>query len=70
MRCAHSAGERNHPDLIVQIPQDYALVMMRMAFIHRNAPHPVAAKVFMNFLLSYAGQKILAPRVQPHSRAQ
>lgn len=51
---------RNHPDLIVQIPQDYALVMMRMAFVHRNAPHPVAAKVFMNFLLSFAGQKILA----------
>ncbi|KMQ72860.1 ABC transporter substrate-binding protein [Marinobacter subterrani] len=51
---------RNHPDLIVQIPQDYALVMMRMAFIHRDAPHPAAARVFMNFLLSFEGQKILA----------
>lgn len=53
---------RNHPDLIVQIPQDYALVMMRMAFIHRDAPHPAAARSFMNFLLSFEGQKILAGR--------
>ncbi len=51
---------RNHPDLIVQIPQDYALVMVRMAFIHRDAPHPAAARVFMNFLLSFEGQKIQA----------
>lgn len=51
---------RSHPDLIVQIPRDYALVMMRMAFIHRDAPHPAAARIFMNFLLSFEGQKILA----------
>lgn len=51
---------RNHPDLIVQIPQDYALVMMRMAFIHRDAPHAAAARTFMNFLLSFEGQQILA----------
>lgn len=51
---------RSHPDIIVQIPQDYSLVMMRMAFIHRDAPHPAAARTFMNFLLSEAGQKTLA----------
>lgn len=51
---------RDHPKLIVQIPQDYALVMMRMAFIHRDAPHLPAARVFMNFLLSSEGQKVLA----------
>ncbi|TBW53369.1 ABC transporter substrate-binding protein [Marinobacter halodurans] len=51
---------RSHPDIIVQIPQDYALVMMRMAFIHRDAPHPAAARAFMDFLLSEAGQKTLA----------
>ncbi len=53
---------RSHPEIIVQIPQDYALVMMRMAFIHRDAPHPAAARVFMDFLLSEAGQKTLAGR--------
>lgn len=51
---------RSHPELIVQIPQDYTLVMMRMAFIHRDAPHPDAARAFMNFLLSEQGQKTLA----------
>lgn len=51
---------RSHPDLIVQIPQDYALVMMRMAFVHRDAPHPVAARIFVDFLLSIEGQKTLA----------
>lgn len=51
---------RSHPELIVQIPQDYALVMMRMAFVHRGAPHPVAAKAFMDFLLSEEGQRTLA----------
>lgn len=51
---------RSHPELIVQIPQDYSLVMMRMAFIHRDAPNPEAARTFMNFLLSADGQQILA----------
>jgi ABC-type Fe3+ transport system substrate-binding protein len=51
---------RSHPELIVQIPEDYALVMMRMAFIHRDAPHPNAAKTFMNFLLGPEGQRVLA----------
>ncbi|MBQ0833133.1 ABC transporter substrate-binding protein [Marinobacter sp.] len=51
---------RRHPELIVQIPQDYALVMMRMAFVHRDAPNPAAAKVFMDFLLGIEGQRVLA----------
>lgn len=51
---------RSHPEVIVQIPSDYALVMMRMAFIHRDAPNVAAARTFMNFLLSEAGQRILA----------
>lgn len=51
---------RTHPELIVQIPQDYTLVMMRMAFIHRDAPNPGAARIFLDFLLSARGQKVLA----------
>ncbi|MGC3872573.1 ABC transporter substrate-binding protein [Halomonas sp. GXIMD04776] len=51
---------QTHPQLIVQVPQDYALVMMRMAFIHRDASHPGAARSFMNFLLGVDGQRLLA----------
>ncbi|QEA40778.1 ABC transporter substrate-binding protein [Pistricoccus aurantiacus] len=51
---------QRHPEVIVQIPQDYALVMMRMAFIHRDAPHPDAAETFVNFLLGREGQRVLA----------
>lgn len=51
---------REHPELIVQIPEDYLLVMMRMAFVHRDAPHPTAARVFIDFILSAEGQSILA----------
>lgn len=49
-----------HPEVIVQVPQDYSLVVMRMAFIHKEAPHPQAAERFINFLLSFEGQHILA----------
>ncbi|ODC02239.1 ABC transporter substrate-binding protein [Terasakiispira papahanaumokuakeensis] len=49
-----------HPEVIVQVPQDYSLVVMRMAFIHKEAPHPQAAERFVNFLLSFEGQHILA----------
>lgn len=49
-----------HPEVIVQVPQDYSLVVMRMAFIHKEAPHPKAAERFINFLLSFEGQHILA----------
>lgn len=51
---------QSHPDIIVQVPNDYSLVMMRMAFVHRDAPHPAAAKRFVSFLLSQRGQHILA----------
>lgn len=51
---------QTHPEVIVQIPQDYSLVMMRMAFIHRDAPHPAAARAFLDFLLSQEGQRVIA----------
>ncbi|MFC3284444.1 ABC transporter substrate-binding protein [Litchfieldella rifensis] len=51
---------QQHPEVIVQVPQDYSLVMMRMAFIHRDAPHPGAARAFLDFLLSRDGQRVIA----------
>lgn len=49
-----------HPQIIVQVPMDYSLVMMRMVFIHRDAEHPEAAETFVNFLLGPEGQEVLA----------
>ena len=51
---------QENPEVIVQVPQDYALVMMRTGFIHRDAPNLRAAQAFMNFLLSRDGQRVLA----------
>lgn len=51
---------QTHPEVIVQVPKDYSLVMMRMAFIHRDAPHPAAAETFVDFLLGREGQRVLA----------
>ncbi|MCE3028456.1 ABC transporter substrate-binding protein [Salinicola sp. DM10] len=53
---------QSHPDIIVQVPNDYSLVLMRMAFVHRDSPHPEAARRFVDFLLSRRGQRILAGR--------
>ncbi|MCK0746286.1 ABC transporter substrate-binding protein [Chromohalobacter nigrandesensis] len=51
---------QSHPEVFVQVPQDYSLVMMRMAFIHRDAPHPGAARAFLDFLLGREGQRVIA----------
>lgn len=51
---------QEHPEVIVQVPRDYSLVMMRMAFVHRDAPNPRAAEIFLDFLLSSDGQRVLA----------
>lgn len=51
---------QTHPQVIVQVPKDYALVLMRMVFIHEDARHPDAAKAFLNFLLGRQGQHVLA----------
>ncbi|MGQ4877165.1 ABC transporter substrate-binding protein [Billgrantia sp. LNSP4103-1] len=53
---------QEHPDLTVVVPEDYALVTHRLAFVARHAPHPEAGSLFLNFLLSEEGQRILAER--------
>ena len=40
-------------------PRDYTLVISRIAFISRYAPHPDEAKVLLDYLLSKAGQTTL-----------
>lgn len=50
------------PDLGVIMPQDYTLVMSRIAIIPHQARHPAAARLFLDFLLSPEGQRHLAGR--------
>lgn len=49
-----------HPELELVIPDDYALVVQRLAFMSDQAPHPEAARLFMRFLVSEAGQRVIA----------
>ncbi len=50
------------PHLGVVFPRDYVLAMSRIALIPRSAPHPSAARVFLDYLLSARGQEVLAAR--------
>lgn len=51
---------RQVPELGVVLPDDYTLVMSRVALIPKGAPHPRAARLFLDYLLSTAGQQALA----------
>ncbi len=51
------------------LPHDYTLVMSRIALIPAAAPHPAAAKLFVDFLLSRRGQRFLAVRSMPSVRS-
>ena len=47
-------------------PQDYHLSISRVAFITKAAPHPHAARVFLDYLMSEAGQRqLLEARLTP-----
>ena len=48
------------PAIGVVLPRDYTLVLSRVAFIARSAPHPNAARLWLDYLLSARGQHLLA----------
>src|SRR5262249_1512391 len=48
------------PDLGLIYPDDYVLVMSRVAFIPKNARRPNAGKLFLDYLLSARAQRIMA----------
>jgi ABC-type Fe3+ transport system substrate-binding protein len=50
----------NGASLAMVLPKDYTLVMSRVAFIHRDAPHTRVARAFLDHLLSRKGQEVLA----------
>lgn len=51
---------RRDPRIGVVFPQDYTIVASRIGFVAREARHPAAAKLFLDFLLSRQGQSLLA----------
>lgn len=48
------------PQVGLVVPSDYHLSVSRVAFIPRNAAHPNAARLFLDFLLSRQGQRLIA----------
>lgn len=53
---------RRQPDLGIVLLQDYTLVISRIMFITRKAPHPNAARLWLDYVLSRRGQDVLAAR--------
>jgi iron(III) transport system substrate-binding protein len=58
------ARARHDPAIGVVMPSDYTLVMSRIALLSRYAPHPNAARLWLDFLLSARGQTLLATRAE------
>lgn len=54
------ARTRDNPDLAITIPEDYCLVMSRIAVMTRTAQNQQAAGQFIDFLLSKEGQQLIA----------
>jgi iron(III) transport system substrate-binding protein len=52
--------QRRDPNFGVVFPSDYTLAISRIALIPKDAPHPDAAKLFLDYLLSQRGQSFLA----------
>lgn len=48
------------PSLGIAYPTDYTLALSRVMFISKQAAHPNAAKLWLDYLLSQAGQDIVA----------
>ena len=60
---------RRNPNLVYVVPSDYQLLISRVAFITRSAPHPKAARLFLDYLMSDEGQRRLARSGLPPIRS-
>ena len=60
---------RKESDVIgVSFASDYTSAFQRVASVTKNAPHPAAARLFLDFMLSEKGQAILADKGVPPLR--
>ncbi|HRO60495.1 MAG TPA: ABC transporter substrate-binding protein, partial [Burkholderiaceae bacterium] len=55
-------AQRRNPAIEVVFPEDGTLVASRLALISNQAPHPNAARLWIDFLLSQHGQSVAASR--------
>ncbi|OIN03764.1 ABC transporter substrate-binding protein [Oceanisphaera psychrotolerans] len=67
-----SSALARYPQLEALAPEDYTLMLMRLALIPNSAPHPTAAGDLLDFMLSARGQALLAqsglhPLLEPDS---
>ena len=58
---------KRDPALGVVLPRDYTLVLSRVILIAKKARHPSAAKLWLEFVLSRAGQSVLAEKSRLYS---
>lgn len=61
---ALSRSKKDLPNLGVVFPTDYTLVLSRVAFVSKNAAHPNAARLWLDYLLSARGQAVLGNAMQ------
>jgi iron(III) transport system substrate-binding protein len=58
---SYAAGRAHrNPAVGFAYPLDYTLVVSRIAFINKRAPHPNAARLWLDYLLSQRGQTVMA----------
>lgn len=57
-----ASWSKAHPDIVVVLPRDYTTVLMRSAFIPKNANNIANARRFLDYLLSEEGQQVLAEK--------
>ncbi len=55
---------KKDPNLGVQLPKDYTLVLSRVMFIGKSAKNPNAAKLWVDYILSQRGQKLIGSDVE------
>ncbi|HTH98399.1 MAG TPA: ABC transporter substrate-binding protein [Stellaceae bacterium] len=54
--------EMTDPNVGHVFPSDYTLSLSRVVLISKNTPHPNAAKLFLDYLLSKRGQQLIADK--------
>ncbi len=55
---------KKDPNLGVVLPKDYTLVLSRVMFIGKQGKNPNAAKVWVDYILSQRGQKLIGSDVE------
>ena len=61
---ALSRSKMDLPNLGVVYPDEYTLALSRIVFISKDAAHPNAARLWLDYLLSARGQKVLGDAIE------